>query len=123
VFLLRRVSPNPAFGRNVGDFIPRKKMSGGNIKAESAYDPFPRSGLVKQFEPFIRKEVGKFCKRYPKLRRDDVLFEAIRLALTAEKKFNPKLGYVDAPTPPSQGPASLCRARGSVASRKRGLGG
>src|SRR5215831_3733113 len=73
--------------------MPRKKMSGGNIKAESAYDPFPRSGLVKQFEPFIRKEVGKFCKRYPKLRRDDVLFEAIRLALTAEKKFNPKLGY------------------------------
>ena len=46
-------------------------MSGGNIKAESAYDPFPRSGLVKQFEPFIRKEVGKFCKRYPKLRRDN----------------------------------------------------
>jgi len=71
VFLLRRVSPNPAFGRNVGDFMPRKKMSGGNIKAESAYDPFPRSGLVKQFEPFIRKEVGKFCKRYPKLRRDN----------------------------------------------------
>jgi len=35
--------------------MPRKKMSGGNIKAESAYDPFPRSGLVKQFEPFIRK--------------------------------------------------------------------
>jgi len=71
VFLLRRVSPNPAFGRNVGYFMPRKKMSGGNIKAESAYDPFPRSGLVKQFEPFIRKEVGKFCKLYPKLRRDN----------------------------------------------------
>ena len=35
----------------------------GNIRAEEAYDPFPKTGLVKQYEPFIRDYVRKFRKR------------------------------------------------------------
>ena len=70
----------------------RKSKGSGNIKAETTYDPFPKSGLVRQYEPFIRKRVGEFCKRYPGLQRDGVLFEAIRIAQKAEKKFKPELG-------------------------------
>jgi hypothetical protein len=38
-----------------------------NIKDDPAYDPFPKSGLVKQYEQFIRGAVDRFCKRYPEL--------------------------------------------------------
>jgi hypothetical protein len=41
----------------------------GNIKAEAAYDPFPKTGLVKQFGPYIRKVVGEFANAYPRVRR------------------------------------------------------
>jgi hypothetical protein len=71
----------------------KPKRGRGNIKPELAYDSFPKSGLVKQYEPFIRKHVGEFCKRYPGLQRDDVLSEAIRIAWKAEKHFKPELGY------------------------------
>jgi RNA polymerase sigma factor (sigma-70 family) len=64
-----------------------------NIKADPAYDPFPKSGLVKQYEPFIRAEVNKFCQQFPWKRYDDVLIEAVRLADQAAKRFNPELGY------------------------------
>jgi hypothetical protein len=64
-----------------------------NIKAESAYDPFPKSGLVKQYERFIRKRVAKFCEEFPWVRYDDVLIEAVRLADQAAKRFNPDLGF------------------------------
>jgi hypothetical protein len=65
----------------------------GNVATESHYDPFPKSGLVKQYEPFIRKHVNEFCRRYPQLQRDGVLFEAVRIAAGAEKRFKPELGY------------------------------
>ena len=71
----------------------KSKDRPGNIKAETAYDPFPKSGLVKQYEPFIRKHVGEFCKRYPGLQRDGVLLEAIRIACNTEKRFKPELGH------------------------------
>jgi hypothetical protein len=64
-----------------------------NIKAEDAYDPFPKTGLVKQYEPFIRKQVGEFCERYPRVSRDDALIEAVKIAVEFEPKFNPELGY------------------------------
>ena len=64
-----------------------------NIKAKSAYDPFPKSGLVKQYELFIRKEVAKFCEQFPWQSFDDVLIETVRLADQAAKRFNPDLGY------------------------------
>jgi hypothetical protein len=67
-------------------------MSKGNIPAETHYDPFPKSGRVKQYEPFIRKYVGKFRRNYPRLRYDDLLSEAVRLAYEAEKSFKPGLG-------------------------------
>jgi hypothetical protein len=75
--------------------MPRKKhkLTTGNVKADPVYDPFPKSGLVKLYEPFIRNEVAEFCKKYTRLRRDQVLIEAVRLAFDAAKKFKPELGY------------------------------
>ena len=77
--------------------MPRRKRKSkgrpGNIKAANAYDPFPKSGLVKQYEPFIRKHVSEFCQRYPQLQREGVLFEAVRIAAGVEKRFKRELGY------------------------------
>jgi hypothetical protein len=71
----------------------KRKHHRGNVAAESHYDPFPKSGRVKQYEPFIRKQVGQFCKQYPGLNRLQVLCRAVELALAAEKAFKPELGY------------------------------
>src|SRR5262249_39087892 len=64
----------------------------GNIKAEEAYDPFPKTGLIKQFEPAIRKEVREYHKIYPRLRYEELLIEAVKIAVNCEKRFDPKLG-------------------------------
>ena len=48
----------------------KASRSAGNIQAEGVYDPFPRSGLVKQYERFIRKHVREFCAGYPGLQYD-----------------------------------------------------
>jgi hypothetical protein len=64
----------------------------GNIKDE-IFDPFPKTGLVKQFEQYIRKVVGEFAKAYPRVSRQDFEFRAVELALAAEKTFKPGLGY------------------------------
>jgi hypothetical protein len=71
----------------------KKSSPRGNVPTEAAYDPFPKSGLVKQYEPFIRARVAKFCEQFPWLRYDDVLIEAVRLADGAAKRFNPDLGH------------------------------
>ena len=52
-----------------------------NVKPARAYDPFPREGLVKAFEPFIRKDVEEYCKQYRHVPGTDMLIEAVRLAL------------------------------------------
>ena len=70
----------------------RRHKDRGNIKNDPAYNPFPKSGLVKQYEPYIRKVVAEFCRRYPNVRRDDFLYRAIELANAAEKTFKPGLG-------------------------------
>ena len=57
-----------------------------------ANNPFPREGLTKAFEPFIRKEVERYCESYPNVPRQDMLGEATRLSLAAEARFKPKLG-------------------------------
>jgi hypothetical protein len=69
-----------------------KKHRPGNIKAERAYDPFPKTGLVKQYEPFIRDRVTRFCRRYPGVDRDAALFEAVKIAIEFEPKFKAKSG-------------------------------
>jgi RNA polymerase sigma factor (sigma-70 family) len=61
-----------------------------NIKDEG-YDPFPKSGLVRKYAPFIRKEVRDYCKQYPYMRFEDMLAEAIRLAVKCEARFKPEL--------------------------------
>jgi DNA-directed RNA polymerase specialized sigma subunit len=71
----------------------RRKHRPGNIKNDPAYNPFPQSGLVKQYEPYIRSVVGEFAKRYPGVRREDFLHRAIELANAAEKTFEPELGF------------------------------
>lgn len=66
----------------------------GNIRATSAYDPFPKSGLVKQYEGFIRDHVAEeYCKRYPGIPREDFLAQAVKIAVEFEPKFKPERGY------------------------------
>src|SRR5262245_33298368 len=61
-----------------------------NIKDEG-YDPFPKTGLVRKYAPFIRSEVRDYCKMYPYMLYEDMLREAIRIAVEFEPKFNPEL--------------------------------
>jgi hypothetical protein len=68
------------------------KKHTGNIKPEHQFDLFPKNGLTKQFEPFIRKEVEKYCQSYQHVPRLDMLGEAVRLSLAAEARFKPALG-------------------------------
>jgi hypothetical protein len=59
-----------------------------------AYDPFPKTGKVKEYEPFIRKLVGEFCKQYPLVQREHALIEAVKLAMEFESsKWDPSLGH------------------------------
>jgi hypothetical protein len=67
--------------------------SGGNIEKTGGPDPFPRTGLVKQYEPFIRKWVGEFCAAYPGAIYEHVLVDAVRIAVEVEARFNPALGF------------------------------
>ena len=60
-----------------------------NIKDDPAYDPFPKSGLVKQNESDIRDYVKDFCRHYPHLNPQGVLFRAVELAIAAEQAFKP----------------------------------
>jgi hypothetical protein len=50
-----------------------RKRRPGNIHDDRPYDPFPKTGLVKQYETGLDRE----C----------VLFEAVKIALQAEKAF------------------------------------
>ena len=68
------------------------KKHTGNIKPEHQFDPFPKDGPTKQFEPFIRKEAEKYCQSYQHVPRLDMLGEAVRLSVAAEAKFKPALG-------------------------------
>jgi hypothetical protein len=63
----------------------------GNI--EDGPDPFPKAGLTKQYEPFIRKFVGGFCVEHPGAIYEHVLVDAVRISMAAEAKFKPELGY------------------------------
>jgi len=75
---------------------PRPKKAAvkrGNIEAKEAYDPFPKSGRVKEYEPFIRKWVTtRFCRRYPDVNPQEALCEAVKLAIEFEPKFKPESG-------------------------------
>jgi hypothetical protein len=62
----------------------------GNIEAA---DPFPRTGLTKQYEPFIRKFVGKFCDEYPGAIYEHVLVDAVRISMGAEARFKLEFGW------------------------------
>jgi hypothetical protein len=73
-----------------------KKRGGGNIQDEPPYDPFPKTGLVKQYEPFVRNHVQRFCNAHPGLNREHVLFRAVEIALQAEKAF--RAGVATFPT-------------------------
>jgi len=74
-----------------------KRRRKPNIKNDPAYNPFPKSGLVKQYEPYIRKVGAEFCRRYPDIRRDDFLYRAIELANAAEKTSSPTWGMIFQP--------------------------
>jgi hypothetical protein len=74
------------------------RTSRANIDAFEACDPFPKSGLVKQYEPFIREWVAEFCKQYPGVSYDEALFEAVKIAIEFEPKFKADRG-LDFSTP------------------------
>jgi DNA-directed RNA polymerase specialized sigma subunit len=59
-------------------------------RAYQAFSPFPKAGLVKDYERFIRQEVNDYCKQYPDVRKQDMLAEAVRIAVEFEPKFNPE---------------------------------
>jgi hypothetical protein len=65
----------------------------GNIDAADGPDPFPKTGLTKQYEPFIRKFVGRFCDEYPGAIYEHVLVDAVRISIGAETRFKPELGW------------------------------
>jgi RNA polymerase sigma factor (sigma-70 family) len=56
------------------------------------YDHFPKSGLVKQYEPFIKKWCANFGGQYTHLEMADILSDAVAIAFEAERKFKPELG-------------------------------
>ena len=63
------------------------------MKSDAAYDPFPKTGLVKDYEPFIRSWVADFCKQFPWVSYQDALNEAVLRATTAAQRFKPEFGY------------------------------
>ncbi len=65
----------------------------GNIEPSDGPDPFPKTGLVKQYEPFIRAYVGEFCQSHPGAIYEHALVDAVRIAVEFEAKFKPELGY------------------------------
>jgi DNA-directed RNA polymerase specialized sigma subunit len=68
--------------------LTRRYQAGvGNIKNDKAYDPFPKSGLVKKYAPFIRSEVRDYCKQYPSVRYEEMLAEAIKIAVEYSRSF------------------------------------
>jgi hypothetical protein len=69
-----------------------KKTRRGNIESLDGPDPFPRTGLTKQYEPFTRKWVGKFCATRPGAIYEEVLSDAVRISVEAEARFRPELG-------------------------------
>jgi len=56
-------------------------------------DLFPETGLVKQYEPYIRKWVGNFCEGNPEASYDETLRKAIAIAWEVEQRFKHELGY------------------------------
>jgi len=64
-----------------------------NIKSDAAYDPFPKTGLVTDYEPFIGWWVADFCKQFRWVSYQDALNEAVLRATTAAQRFKPELGY------------------------------
>jgi hypothetical protein len=64
----------------------------GNIESVDSPDPFPRDGLTKQYEPFIRDYAGWVCKKWPTAVYDEVLNDLVRLSVEAEPHHKPELG-------------------------------
>ena len=70
-------------------FSIARRIAYGEYKPDREFSPFPPTGLVKFYEPFIRTETNEYCKKYPRVPRQDMLIEAVRLATIAESKFKP----------------------------------
>jgi hypothetical protein len=62
-------------------------------RAYQAFSPFPKKGLTKDYERFIRQEVNDYCKQYPDVRKEEMLAEAVKIAVEFEPKFKSGSGY------------------------------
>lgn len=60
---------------------------------ERGRDPFPITGLTKQYERFTRKFVGEFCAEHPGAIYEHVLVDAVRISVEAETRFKRELGW------------------------------
>jgi hypothetical protein len=69
------------------------KKRPGNIESSGDPDPFPRTGLVKRYEPFIRSYVGEFCRDHPGAIYEHALVDAVRIATDCAARFKPELGF------------------------------
>ena len=85
------VFTNPAGQRrNIGDF---ELMAKSQDPKGPPCDLFPKTGLVKQYELYIRKWVANFCEGNPEVSYDETLRKAISIAWEVEQRFKPELGY------------------------------
>lgn len=70
-----------------------KVATRGNIQPVGRYNPFPRTGLVAEHEKFIRAYVRNWCRPNPWARYEEILYEAIFLAVAiAEQLYDPQRG-------------------------------
>jgi hypothetical protein len=69
-----------------------KPKQRGNIAPTDGPDPFPRIGLTKQYEPFIRDYAGKIYRNWPGSRYEQILNDLVRLSVEAEPHHKPQKG-------------------------------
>jgi hypothetical protein len=69
-----------------------KPKQRGNIAPADGPDPFPKAGLTKQYEPFIRDYAGKICRNWPGSVYEQVLNDLVRLSVEAEPHHKPEKG-------------------------------
>jgi hypothetical protein len=82
-------APAPGRGAKRGA-TPKKRR--GNIEPLDGPDPFPRTGLTKEYEPFIRGYAGKIFRNWPGSQYEEILNDLVRLSVAAERHHKPEKG-------------------------------
>jgi DNA-directed RNA polymerase specialized sigma subunit len=64
-----------------------------NFKDEARYNPWPKTGLVARYKPFILKRAKRFHEYNPQIPWEGIVTDAIRLTWEASQAFKPELGH------------------------------